>query len=93
MLLKSILPGRNAAGAIMATAFLYSCGSSSITPKDPPQMHLACQTVECECRGKRADIFSDRQVTDIVWQRNGDATCPKGFTLKRVRLDFLGRRK
>lgn len=83
------------AGLLLATALLVSCGStsSSDTSKRTPQLHLACQTVECECRGEKFHLFSDREITEIVWRQNGDATCPKGFVLERVRVDFLGRRK
>ncbi|CAN0589386.1 unnamed protein product, partial [Laminaria digitata] len=78
---------------VLVTALLASCGSSSDSPKRPPQLHLACQTVECECRGERTSIFADREITEIVWRRNGDATCPAGFVLERVEVDFLGRRR
>lgn len=77
----------------MLTALLASCGGGSSTPKGPPQLHLACQTVECECRSEKTSIFADREITEIVWRQNGDATCPAGFVLERVRVDFLGRRK
>jgi len=90
--ISKILPARHA-GVFLATALLASCGSSSDTPKGPPQLHLACQTVECECRGERVSLFSDREITEIAWRQNGDATCPAGFVLERVRVDFLGRRK
>jgi hypothetical protein len=90
--ISKFLPARHA-GVFLATALLVSCGSSSGTPKGPPQLHLACQTVECECRGERVGLFSDREITEIVWRQNGDATCPTGFVLERVRVDFLGRRK
>ena len=90
--ISKFLPARHA-GVFLATALLASCGSSSDTPKGPPQLHLACQTVECECRGERVSLFSDREITEIAWRQNGDATCPAGFVLERVRVDFLGRRK
>jgi hypothetical protein len=80
---------------ILAATLVASCGSSrsSDTPTAPPQLHLACQTVECACRGPKTSLFSDAETTDIIWQPNGDAACPAGFTLERVEVDFLGRRK
>jgi hypothetical protein len=86
--IRKFVPARHA-GVFLATALLTSCGSSD-TPKRPPQLHLACQTVECECRGAKNSLFSD---SEIIWRQNGDATCPAGFVLERVRVDFLGRRK
>lgn len=83
----------SAAGLLLSGALLASCGSSSGSPDAVPQLHLACQTVECECREEKTSVFSDRKTTDIVWRLNGDATCPKGFLLERVRVDFLGRRR
>ncbi len=77
---------------VVTGAALASCGGSNIA-KGPPQLHLACQTVECECRDADTELFTDRKKTDIVWRINGDATCPKGFVLERVVIDFLGRRK
>jgi len=93
--ISKFLPVRHA-GVFLATALLASCGSSSSssdTPKRPPQLHLACQTVECECRGEKISLFSDREIAEIAWRQNGDATCPAGFVLEHVRVDFLGRRK
>jgi hypothetical protein len=80
------------AGVILATALLTSC-SSSETPKSPPQLHLACQTVECDCRAPKTSLFSPGEKTEVIWRQNGDAACPPGFTLERVEVDFLGRRK
>ena len=88
--LSKLSPIRHA-GVVLACAILASCGSSG--PDAVPQLHLACQTVECECRDEKTALFTDRKITDIVWRLNGDATCPKGFLLERVRVDFLGRRK
>lgn len=90
--ISKFCPARHV-GVFLATALLASCGSGSEIPKGPPQLHLACQTVECECRGERTSLFSDPEITEIVWRQNGDATCPAGFVLERVRVDFLGRRK
>ncbi|MFT5487843.1 MAG: hypothetical protein ACI9MU_002765, partial [Alphaproteobacteria bacterium] len=61
------------AGVFLAAALLASCGSSSDKPKAPPQLHLACQTVDCECRGEKISLFTDREITEIVWRKNGDA--------------------
>jgi len=77
--------------SLFAVALLVSCGSSG--PKAVPQLHLACQTVECECRGEKTPLFGDRETTEILWRLNGDASCPKGFVLERVSVDFLGRRR
>jgi len=77
--------------SLFAVAVLAACGSSG--PKVVPQLHLTCQTVECECRGEKTSLFSDRETTEILWRLNGDASCPKGFVLERVSIDFLGRRR
>lgn len=92
--LNKLSPARHA-GVVLAGFLLVSCGSSSVidTSDAVPQLHLACQTVECECRDEKTALFRDRKTTEIVWRLNGDATCPKGFLLERVRVDFLGRRK
>lgn len=81
------------AGIFLATALLTSCGNNSNRPKTPPQLHLACQTIDCECQKEKISIFADREAAEIIWRTNGDATCPTGFALERVRVDFLGRRK
>jgi len=89
--LRKIYTVRNAL-LVVTGAALASCGGSG-SAKGPPQLHLACQTVVCECRDAKTELFADRKTTDIVWRTNGDATCPKGFVLERVVIDFLGRRK
>ena len=60
---------------VLALLTLSSCGiGGNDTAKGPPQLHLACQTVECDCRSGNESIFGDRKTTEIVWRRNGDAT-------------------
>jgi hypothetical protein len=91
---NKLLPARH--GAIIVSCFLIaSCGSSSVndTRTEFRQLHLACQTTQCECLDEKKNLLSDRKTTEIKWLLNGDATCPKGFLLKRVDLDFLGRPK
>ena len=80
-------------GVVLTAAALAACGGGSDTAKGPPQLHLACQTVECECRGELESQFGDRKTVEIVWRLNGDATCPAGYVLERVETDFLGRKK
>jgi len=79
--------------ALFAVALLASCGGSSDVAKRLPQLHLACQTIDCECREIESKVFKKRKITDIVWRLNGDATCPLGFVLEKVEVDFLGRRR
>lgn len=86
-----IFPATRQTGVIFAAAIVASCGGGS--DSSVPQLHLACQTVECECRDEKTALFKDRKTTEIVWRLNGDATCPKGFLLERVQVDFLGRRR
>ncbi|NBP72260.1 MAG: hypothetical protein EBU57_03560 [Alphaproteobacteria bacterium] len=81
------------AGIALSILALAACGGGSDTAKRPPQLHLACQTVECECRAGKESLFGDRKTTEIVWRLNGDATCPAGFVLERVQVDFRGRRR
>ena len=91
--LRKIYTIRNAL-LVVSGAALASCGGSgSGNAKGPPQLHLACQTVICECRDAKTEVFADRKTTDIVWRTNGDATCPTGFVLERVAIDSLGRPK
>lgn len=82
-----------AAGVILAATLLASCGSSSDTPKSPPQLHLACQTVKCDCRAPSTSLFTQGEKTEVIWRQNGDAACPPGFVLERADVDFLGRRQ
>ena len=82
------------AGIVLSLLALSACGIfGSDTAKGPPQLHLACQTVKCDCRAGNGSLFGDRKTTEIVWRRNGDATCPAGYVLERVEVDFLGRRR
>ena len=80
-------------GVLFAAALIASCGGGSDVAKGPPQLHLACQTIECECREIKSDLFEKRRSTNILWRLNGDATCPVGFVLEKVEVDFLGRRR
>ena len=79
---------------VLSLLTLSSCGIvGNDTAKGPRLLHLACQTVECDCRAGNESMFGDRKTTEIVWRRNGDATCPAGYVLERVEVDFLGRRR
>ena len=78
---------------ILTLLALSACGGGNGAAKNPPQLHLACQTVECECHVEGDGLFGDIKTTEIVWRLNGDAICPPGFVLKRLETDFLGRRR
>jgi len=70
-----------AAAMMFATGILVACASD-----DPgagaPNMALACQTTSCACVGERESVLRKAKTTDVLWRTNGDAYCPKGFTLE-----------
>lgn len=81
--------------AAIAVFSLAGCGGDDPLPVPPgvdTGLHLACQTVECECVARKGSIFDSKEKADIVWSEKGDASCPEGFELKRIRRDILGRK-
>ncbi len=81
--------------AAIAIFVLSGCGGGAPFPVPPgvnTGLHLACQTVECECVAGKGGIFDSKEKADIRWSKNGDASCPKGFELQRIRRDILGRK-
>ncbi len=71
------------AAIIFAMGILVSCASN-----DPgasgPNMALACQTTSCACVGKSESFMRKAKTTKVLWRVNGDAHCPKGFTLEKA---------
>ncbi len=88
--------GRFGSAALTILA-LSGCVGSDNKLEIPPGVdtgpHIACQTVECECRASEGGLFGSTKKADIVWRENGEAACPEGFALKRIRRDFLGRER
>ena len=70
---------------------LASCSSGPAAP--PPDLHLACRTIQCECIEEADSLFTKRQKKEIVWTRDGKPTCPAGHQLRTTETDFLGRPK
>lgn len=83
--------------ALCAGLVLTACGSDTQVLQTPPDIdtspRIACKVVQCECVAPSQSIFSKAETTELTWEENGDASCPPGFTLKRIETDFLGRRK
>ena len=57
---------------------LGGCGSA----RKPPDLALACQTMDCVCVAAAASPFSARRETAPLWRADGDAYCPDGFALE-----------
>ena len=70
---------------------LTACGSGPSGP--PPELHLACQTIQCECIEQVDSLFTKRKKTEIVWARDGKPGCPANYLLRPAETDFLGRPK
>ncbi len=60
---------------------LAACASKE--EAKPPDMALACQTMTCQCTETKAAFLRSSKTTPILWRKNGDAYCPKGFGLER----------
>ena len=72
---------------------LIACGQKNKIKPIVPKLHLACQTIQCECHSEKKAPTNDHKLAEITWKSNGHASCPPGYTLKKIKLDFLGRRK
>ena len=72
---------------------LIACSQKNKLEPVAPKLHLACQTIQCECRSEKKSTSTDGKLVKIIWKPNGDASCPPGYALGKIKLDFLGRRK
>ena len=65
-------------------ALLSACALEPI-----PGMALKCQTTECVCVARDADFLAKPglDTVDIIWQDNGDASCPDGHVLREAKKD------
>lgn len=52
-----------------------------------PNMALKCQTVNCVCQLRDAGFLVkfDQDATPIIWQDNGDASCPETHVLREAK--------
>ncbi len=57
---------------------LLSCASSE---ENQNNLSIACAMKKCICEEKDKPVFSSPERRDVLWQTNGDAYCPQGFTL------------
>ncbi len=51
-----------------------------------PDMALKCQTMKCVCQLRDAGFLSKfgQDVIPIIWQDNGDASCPETHVLREA---------
>lgn len=76
----------------MKRAFLFATGAaalllqacSSTSPQSQAAMAGACQVRRCACGPQGWTAFSAGGNVPVLWQRNGDAYCPDGFSLHLV---------
>ncbi|MEE9209123.1 MAG: hypothetical protein V3U23_01625 [Kiloniellales bacterium] len=58
--------------------------------RDPiPGMELRCQTTKCACVANtfKFPIKPGLNTVPIVWQDNGNASCPEGYVLREAPRD------
>lgn len=71
---------RNRVGIAVTTLVLAACGGEELPP---PDMALACQTMECECTEVTGTLFSKAKTESVGWRLNGDAYCRAGYALRK----------
>ena len=54
-----------------------------------PDMALKCQTTECVCVDRDAGFLAKPglDAVDIIWQDDGDASCPESYVLREAKKD------
>jgi hypothetical protein len=72
------------AAIMLVTGFLVACASDE-PGASGPNMALACQTTNCACVGETESLFRKAKTADVLWRANGDAYCPKGFALEKIK--------
>lgn len=71
-----------AAAMMLAMGILAACAGKD-SGAGGPDMALACQTTSCACVGESGSLLSKAKTTEVLWRTNGDAYCPKDFTLEK----------
>ena len=66
--------------SLAAVLALAACGGGP--SPGPPDLALACQTMDCVCSAPPASVFGTRRSAEVLWRANGDAYCPDGFVLE-----------
>ena len=59
----------------------------TVQAESNPDNKYACQTEPCLCVPEQLTLFNREDTVPILWKENGDAYCPEGHVLKRVKPD------
>ncbi len=68
---------------------LLGIGLAGCAREPFPGMELKCQTTKCVCvaTAVKFPIKPGLNTVPIVWQDNGDASCPEGYVLRQAPKD------
>lgn len=70
-------------GCGAALLLLAACGGSKMPPV-ATTLGEYCATSDCACFKTDRPFWLNPEKTDIVWDLDGNATCPEGFALRAV---------
>jgi hypothetical protein len=74
-----------AAIRIAGVAILAVAGACTAGSQTTPNLAGACQMTKCVCADASAMFWQAAETVPIEWQPNGDASCPSGYALVRVK--------
>jgi hypothetical protein len=68
---------------------LLGIGLAGCAREPIPGMELKCQTTKCVCLASTLEFPAKPglQTVPIVWQDNGNASCPEGYVLREAPED------
>ena len=69
---------------VVALTVVAACAEKR---QPPASLALACQVTKCTCVDSTAPFMGAAKTVPVLWQKNGDASCPQGFELRRVATD------
>lgn len=78
---------------IAALAALTLAAACTAEGQSTPNLAGACQVTKCVCAEKTTMFWQAADTVPIEWQQNGNASCPPGFALVRVKEDKKKKKK
>ncbi|WP_413208077.1 hypothetical protein [Rhodospirillum sp. A1_3_36] len=72
--------------ALVLLAVLSACGSDKTAREsEGGGLPMACAIVECDCIRSTIGIFTTEDPKAVEWTADGKASCPAGWTLRRLK--------
>jgi hypothetical protein len=73
--------------AVLILPIVVAGCSSTGSQAPEPDLGRACQLLPCRCEDPETPFWKEPTTVPIEWKRSGEATCPAGYVLRKVKKE------